>query len=253
MSAAPSLGLRLRKVLHHSARILFNRWPGYTFDDLAAVQDCLDGPAFQNAADKLSQHADGRALLQARPDLGIHTVDWVALSQLPVDTLGYNLWHHFYTNGLLHEVPLGPPIVQWGAAAEFAKSRYRATHDLRHVLLGLGVQGHEEVVLQTFQCAQLPQKLSALIVTLGGLKHALIDGQWRALARGIPRAWRLGRCTPFLLTLPVESMWEVPLVQVRQALGITPLGPLYPVTERHPDAGGPFDVHPRRSPAHAAA
>jgi ubiquinone biosynthesis protein Coq4 len=238
----PSLLTRLRVGAYHGARILFLRWPGYTFDDLAAVQDCLDGPAFQNAARKLAQDVDGERLLSQAPELGIHTVDWQALSLLPIDTLGYNLWHHFYSHGLLHTVHLGPPKVQWGAKAEFAKSRYRATHDLRHVMLGLGVEGYEEVVLQTFQCAQLYQNLSALIVSLGGLKHALIDGKWREILSLAPRAWRVGRRARFLLNMPVEEMWEQPLEAVRAHYGIQPVGPHYPVSERHSDAGRSFDV-----------
>lgn len=238
----PSLLTRLRIGLRHSARILFLRWPEYTFDDLAAVQDCLDGPAFQNAARKLAEDADGERLLAERPSLGIHTVDWQALSLLPIDSLGYNLWHHFYANGLLQTVHLGPPKVQWGADAEFAKARYRATHDLRHVMLGLGVETYEEVVLQTFQCAQLYQNLSALIVVLGGLKHMLIDGKGREILSLAPKAWRVGRQSRFLLNMPAEQMWAQPLQQVRRAYGITPVGPLYPVAARHPEAGRRFEV-----------
>ncbi|MCB9795067.1 MAG: hypothetical protein H6741_20390 [Alphaproteobacteria bacterium] len=238
----PSLLTRLRTAAYHSARILFLPWPRYTFDDLATVQDCLDGPAFREAAERLRQDPEGREILRERPDLGMLTVDWQALSLLPLDSMGYNFWHHFYSNGLLRVVPLGPPTVRYGADADFLKDRYRATHDLRHVLLGLGVEGYEEIVLQSFQCAQLFQKLSALIVVLGGLKHALVDRRWRELWRGVPEAWRLGRRSRFLLLMPCEAMWETPLEEVRRAYGITPVGPRYPVSERHPDAGQVFDL-----------
>lgn len=240
--AEPSRWTRLRTGLRHAARILFLRWPGYTFDDLAAVQDCLDGPAFERAARLLAQDPDGRRLLAQRPDLGMRTVDWQALSLLPIDTLGYNLWHHFYAHGLLKEVRLGPAMVVWSDAAEFAKQRYRATHDLRHVMMGVGVEGYEEIVLQTFQCAQLPQKLSVLIVLFGGLKHGLIDGRWREILTGAPRAWRAGRAARFLLHMPAEELWAVPLEAVRRQYGITPVGDRYPVAARHPEAGGCFEV-----------
>ncbi len=223
--------------LRHASRILFLRWPGYTFDDLAAIQDTLDGPAFQRAADRMALDPDGRKLLARRPDLGIRTVDWRTLSTLPVDSFGYNVWHHFYVNGILHEVPLGPPLVRWSDEAEFAKARYRSTHDMRHVMLGLGVEGYEEIVLQTFQCAQLPQKLSVLIVLFGGLKHMLIDGRSREILGLAPRAWRVGRRARFLQNMPVEDIWAQPLDTVREAFGIVPVGNLYPVQQRHPDAG----------------
>lgn len=236
---APNPGLltRARMFAYHASRILFLRWPGYTFDDLAAIQDTLDGPAFQSAADRMAADPDGQRLLREQPDLGIRTVDWLAMSRLPIDSIGYNVWHHFYTNGLMFEVVVGPPSVRWSDAAEYAKQRYRMTHDVRHVMLGLGVDTHEEVVLQTFQYAQLPQKLSALIVVFGALKHIVIDGQLRQLRAGMPRAWRVGRTSRFLQNMPLETMWEEKLEDVRAAYGIEPVGAAYPVQARHPDAG----------------
>jgi ubiquinone biosynthesis protein Coq4 len=235
-SAPPNVLTRTVAILRASYRVLFLRWPDYSFDDLATIQDGLDGPAFQNAARKMRDDPDGRCLMEARTELSLRTVDWSHLSQLPIDTLGYSTWHHFYANGLFEEIVIGPPIVQWDPDTEYAKRRYRATHDSRHVLTGLGVEGFEEIILQSFQCAQLPQKLSAFIVLLGGLKHALIDGRWRELLSGIPRAWRVGRQARFLSNVPFESLWEVPLETVRQQYGIRTLGSAYPVRERHPDA-----------------
>ena len=109
-------------------------------------------------------------------------------------------------------------------------------------MLGLGVQGYEEVVLQTFQCAQLYQKLSALIVLLGGLKHGLFDGKLVEILTMAPRAWRVGRRARFLLEMPAEALWEAPLEEVRVAYGVEAVGALYPVAERHPHAGRVFNV-----------
>jgi ubiquinone biosynthesis protein Coq4 len=235
-SPAPTLLRRTRVVLRHAARVLFLRWPGYTFDDLAALQDSLDGPSFENAARMMAADADGALLLHSRRPLGCYNTDWTWLSRLPIDTFGYNVWHHFYSLGILEDIELGPPVVRWSDEAEYAKARYRATHDIRHVLLGLGIEAHEEVVLQTFQFAQLPQILSALIVVFGGLKHMLIDGQWRALLRGLPLAWRVGRQGRFLLNMPAEDLFTVPLEELRAQWGIEALGDRYPVQQRHPDA-----------------
>ena len=237
-ATAPRRITRIAAVLMAAYRILFLKWPRYSFDDLATIQDSLDGPAFSRAARRMRCHPDGARMMDEKPELTLHTVDWHALSMLPVDTLGYNFWHHFYVNGLLKEVKLSEPVVRWDPDTEYAKHRYRATHDARHVLTGLGVEGYEEVLLQAFQFAQLPQKLSALIVVFGGLKHAILDGKWRALLSGIPRAWRSGRQARFLSNLPLEELWAVPLEEVRRQWGVRPVGSLYPVRERHPDAPG---------------
>lgn len=233
---APSLTTRARVCLRAMGRILRHRWPDYDFNDLAAVQDTLDGPAFARAARMMAKDPDGRALLAARPALGVHNTDWEALRHLPTESFGYNIWHHFHDNGFMGGFELEPPLVTFGPDAEFAKDRYRATHDVRHVLTGVGVEGYEEVVLQTFQCAQLPQILSVLIMVFGGIKHALIDGQGRALLRAMPRAWRAGRRARFLLHMPVEQLFALPLAEVRRMYRLDPVGEAYPVHQRHPDA-----------------
>ena len=232
----PSLAFRLGIFLKHGSRILFNRYPGYTFDDLAAIQDCLDGPAFQRMARSMRADPVGARILQERPCLEIATVDWAWLSSLPIDSLGYNFWHHFYANGILQEITLGEPVVRWDEQTEFVKRRYRVTHDLRHVLLGIGIEGYEEVLIQTFQFAQQPQILSAAIVIGGGLMHALIDRKLKEIVSLVPHAWRAGKQAKFLSNLYCEELWETPLEEVRRMLNITPIGDRYPVQQRHPDA-----------------
>jgi len=235
----PSLGRRLRAFAHHGSKILRYRYPDYTFDDLAACQDALDGPAFQNVARRMWADPTGERLMREQPRINLEAVDWRALSMLPIDTLGYSLWHHFYDNDILGYVELGEPIVRWDEDTEYAKWRYRETHDIRHVLLGLGIEGHEEVVLQTFQCAQQFQILSAGIAIVGGVKHAIIDRAFLPIVTRMPRAWRTGKRARFLSLVYFEDLWEMNLHELRETLGITPLGDRYPVAERHPDA--PWD------------
>lgn len=243
--SGPSLVFRIRAFVRHGSRILLYRFPGYTFDDLAACQDALDGPAFQKVARRMLADPTGRQIMHERPRINLSTVDWCALSMMPIDSLGYNLWHHFYTNNILEDVPLNEPIVRWDEQTEYAKWRYRETHDIRHVLMGVGIAGHEEVILQTFQCAQQFQILSAGIVLGGALKHAVLDGKLWALLKGIPQAWRNGRRAKFLSNVHYEALWATPLDDIRAQLNITPVGNAYPVQKRHPDA--PWDAVARRA------
>jgi ubiquinone biosynthesis protein COQ4 len=236
-SHGPTWLQRIRVLLVHGSRILFRRWPDYSFDDLAAIQDTLDGPAFGRAAERMAQDVEGAAILRDRPRLSVSTVDWGYLRSLPTHTLGHCLWHHFTANGLLEEVELAPPRWPWPADTEYAKQRYRETHDLRHVLTGLGVSDVEEVLLQSFQFVQLPQVLSLGIVVLGGLKFALVDGQWRRLLRDLPRAVRSARRARFLSNVRFEELWERPLEEVRDELGLEPIGTAYPPAQRLAEAG----------------
>lgn len=247
LSTQPSLSFRVKTFIYHGSRILRYRYPGYTFDDLAACQDALDGPAFQNVARRMWKDPVGKKLMEEQPRLQITTIDWTRLSMLPVESFGYNLWHHFHANGILEEVILSEPVVQWDADTEYAKWRYRETHDIRHVLMGVGIEGYEEVILQTFQCAQQFQILSAGIVIGGALKHAIIDGDLLKMVRNIPRAWRVGKKAHFLSNVYYEDFWETPLQELREQLGITPVGNVYPAKERHPDA--PWSPELRKSAA----
>ncbi|MFT5679825.1 MAG: ubiquinone biosynthesis protein COQ4 [Myxococcota bacterium] len=221
----PTLTHRLCIFLRHSSRILFNRWPGYTFADLAAIQDSMDGWAFEQVAERMRADPEGARLLQERPEIDVPTVE--ALAVLPEGTLGHAFWHHLASNDILEIPDLGEPVVRWDDQTEYAKTRYRQTHDLRHILLGVGIAGYEEIVLQTFQFAQQPQVLSGGIVLLGGLKHAIIDRKWRRLLTMMPRAWRAGRRAVFLSNVRFESMWHWPLDDVRRVLGLEAVGEAY--------------------------
>ena len=222
----PTIAQRIRIFIRHGSRILFNRWPGYTFADLAAIQDSVDGWAFAQIADRMRDSDTGQQLLQERPQITVASVQ--ALQHLPEGTLGHAFWHHMASNDILEIPDLGTPTLRWDEETEYARDRYRQTHDVRHILLGVGIEGHEEVILQTFQFAQQPQILSAGIVLLGGLKHALIDRQWRTLLRLLPQAWRAGRRAVDLSCVRFESLWHLPLAQVRQALSITPVDSIGP-------------------------
>lgn len=227
---------RVVAVFRAAGRLLLHKEAYYDFNDLATIQDGVDGPAFRRAALRMRADPAGARLIEARTELNLRTVDWYRLSQLPLETLGYNLWHHFRSNDLFHEIVLGPPIIRWDPDTEYAKYRYRMTHDFRHVMLGLGTEPYEEVLVQTFQYAQLPQKLSMLIVLFGSIKHALLDRRGSELRAGLPRAWRSGRRARFLSNTPFEELLELPLDEVRRRWGVEAVGAEYPVSERHPDA-----------------
>ncbi|MEL6345042.1 MAG: Coq4 family protein [Myxococcota bacterium] len=232
----PTWLFRMRKFFYHGGKVLFFKYPGFTLQDLAAVQDSVDGPSFTLAAQRMWDHPVGRRLMIEQPEITLDSVDWRALSMLPIDSLGYNFWHHMYTNGILQDVDFSNPVVKWDEDTEYAKKRYRETHDIRHVVLGLSITGPEEAILQSFQCSQLYQHLSLGIMTLGALKFALSEGSILRMLRDEPRAWRVGKEARFLSNVYYEHLWERPVAEVREMLNITPIGDRYPVKERHPDA-----------------
>lgn len=231
VASGPSWLQRVGIFVRHAARILFLPFPGYTFDDLAACQDALDGPAFRAIAARMHADPAGRELMARQPEITAENLDFDSLRALPEGTLGHELWRHYHDNGLIEHIrafKLGPPVMAWEPDTEYAKRRYRQTHDCRHVLLGVGIEGYEEVVLNCFQWAQHPQILPAAITIGGTLKHGWKDGKWAELRRMLPAAWRAGRRARLLVTVEFEQHWHRPLAELRAELAVDPVGDRYP-------------------------
>ncbi len=229
----PRLLRRLNVFIRHGLRVLVRTWPSYGFDDLAAMQDSFDGPAFALMGQRMLASPEGRDLLVRRPRINSRSVDLRALSRLPEHTLGHQFYKHLTDNGLTEDVVLAPSKLPWDELTEYAKIRYRETHDLRHVLTGLGVELHEEVALQAFQFAQQAQVFSFVVVLFGGLKalasspRALGDGRARRWLDTIVRAYRAGKRARFLLLVDYENAWECSLEQLRREWRVEAVGERY--------------------------
>ena len=82
--------------------------------------------------------------------------------------------------------------------------RFRQTHDVWHALLGIGVTGHEEVLMHWFSYGQLRLPVSAMIMVFGTMKHIVLE---RAGARCATRcSRRIARAATPQPLLPVY--WE---------------------------------------------
>ena len=101
--------------------------------------------------------------------------------------------------------------------------RFRQTHDVWHALLGLGITGHEEVIIHWFSYGQLQLPVSALVMVFGTMKHLVLEQRWGALRHSMLEAYRAGRDAAPLLGVYWEDQWEQPLDQVRARYAIHPL------------------------------
>ena len=101
--------------------------------------------------------------------------------------------------------------------------RFRQTHDVWHALLGLGIAGHEEVVIHAFSWGQLRLPVSALVVLFGTVKHIVLERRWGALRHSLREAYELGRDAQPLLPVVWEDQWSRPLAEVRARYRLRPL------------------------------
>lgn len=165
------------------------------------------------------------ALLRDRPVLDERAVDVDRLRRLGADTLGGAYVRHLEGHGLeLYTTPTSAEFIA-DPDVRYLMQRFRQTHDIWHVLVGLGIAGHEEVLLHAFAFGQLRLPNSAMIVVLGGLKHLVLERRWLALRRGLRQAYESGRRAAPLLAVRWEVLWERPLAELRRTLAIRPCDP----------------------------
>ena len=164
--------------------------------------------------------AEGRALLRDRPDLA--TVDMDALAALPAETLGGALARFHATHDLSTDVYDAP--VEYTPAGEltFLLRRIRNSHDIWHVLMNFGVEGHDEILLHAFQLAQTGMPSSVALMLLGSLKHMVLEARWGALRYGLREAYARGRRAAPLIPVYWEREWETPVDALRERLGLQP-------------------------------
>jgi ubiquinone biosynthesis protein COQ4 len=211
---------RARRALHilrTGSRTLVTRDFGA---DLAAVQDGLDLTAFEGLGRRLEQSATGRRLLAERPRIDLASVDVDAMRTLPPDTLGHQVLDHLERNALLADIELPTCPFDLSPAAAYAKRRWRETHDIRHVLTGLGISIRDEIVLQAFQLGQFHNRFALVQMTVGPLLSPMAPGP---LLRDYRRAYQAGRAARSLIDIPWERYWDRRVDELRVVLGVRPL------------------------------
>ncbi len=167
---------------------------------------------------------DGRDLLRDRPILTSKTVDLDGLRALPAHTVGGAFVRHLDEHGLdldLFDAPT--PILADEPDIAWVVMRNRQTHDIWHMLLGLGVQGYEEILVHAFCLGNTGVQQSLFIVLFGAIKHMVLEARWDALARGLRGAYDMGRRAAPMWSVYWERRWHEPVDEVRARLGVAPL------------------------------
>jgi ubiquinone biosynthesis protein COQ4 len=209
-------GLLARIVLGVRAAISLARNPNDTAQVFILAR-ALDRESLPRLRAKLARSEEGRELLARRPAIDSRHVDFAALRALPAETLGGAYARMLERNELDPDLFTSPGLAD--PELDFVAQRVRQTHDLWHVVTGLSTDVPSEIALQAFTYAQLHQRFSRLIAVGGALHFSL---RYRGLIARTRRWYHAGRKVPFLLAVPWESWWQVPLAEVRARLGIVP-------------------------------
>jgi len=149
----------------------------------------------------------------------VGSIDLVALKKLPEGTLGRVFADHMLANNLdprAIPVPSHPP-----GDVRYVKTHLRETHDIWHVVTGFHTDVAGEIGLQAFYLAQLPSRLSAVLIAMAFVHVATKNIEARdAIMTEVMRGWALGKQSRPFFGFEWAKHWTTPLVEVRALLGV---------------------------------
>lgn len=210
---------RARRVARALARVLWDS--EQTAEIVVAEEITAQAQLAYWVRSGIFEEGEGADLLRERPEIA--NADMDEMRGLPDGSLGGAFARFLDDEGIhLEGLAQGTPYTS-GDAESYLMRRIRQSHDLWHVLLGLGTSGHQEVLVHYFSIAQTGLPYSLLIVALGSIKHMLFEGRWSVLTRDTRRAYRCGRDAAPLLCAYWERRWERPLAEVRREFGVVPI------------------------------
>jgi ubiquinone biosynthesis protein COQ4 len=191
--------------------------------EIHRVEEITGRPRFRAIQAEMESTPEGQRLLRERPELSSEHVDYNALRRLPATTFGGAYVRHLDDNGITADYQAAATRHVDDPVMAYLMRRFRQTHDVWHALLGLGITGHEEVIIHSFSYGQLRLPVSAMIMLLGTMKHIVLEKRWGALRHSMLDAYRAGREAAPLLPVYWEDLWERPLDEVRATYNVWPL------------------------------
>jgi ubiquinone biosynthesis protein Coq4 len=145
-------------------------------------------------------------------------LDPEALVQLPVGSLGHAVAHHLLDHGF---DPDYYRKVEGHSDLDWVLMRIRQSHDIWHVVTGLGIDREGEIALKAFELAQTWRPMAAVITCGGVLRYLFKDpNRLGEVLSGIAQGYQLGLRAQPLLAQRWELGWERSLESWRRQLGL---------------------------------
>lgn len=191
--------------------------------EIHRVEEITGRPRYRRLLVEMMATPEGRRLMAERPELSSDHVDYDHLRALPASTFGGAYARHLDNNGITADYQAAATRHVDDPDMAYLMRRFRQTHDVWHALLGIGITGHEEVLIHWFSYGQLRLPVSALIMVFGSMKHIVLEKRWDALRHSMMEAYRAGRDAEPLMPVYWEDLWERPLDEVRARYHVQPL------------------------------
>lgn len=140
------------------------------------------------------------------------------LAESPRGTLGWHFAHHLIDNGFDPDYYRRIDIQN---DVDYVLMRMRQTHDLWHVLTGIGTSRIGELSLKSFELAQTRRPLAAVITCGGVMRYLFHDpDQLGDVLEAISHGYWLGHHAKPMLAQKWEEGWDRPLAAWREQLNL---------------------------------
>jgi ubiquinone biosynthesis protein Coq4 len=174
----------------------------------------------REVADHVSKEPQGKRAMAEMPRIG--DIDLKELVKLPEGTLGRAYADFMLSNGLdPASIPI--PDIASDRDLRYVKAHLRETHDIWHVVTGFGPDVAGEIGLQAFYLAQLPSRLSSILVAMSFIHIATVNiGARDAIMTEVIRGWNIGKRAKQFFGVRWNEMWSMKLEDVRAMLDVEP-------------------------------
>ncbi|MEO7113174.1 MAG: Coq4 family protein [Polyangiaceae bacterium] len=174
---------------------------------------------FAEVAAFVSQDPQGARAFREMPRIG--NIDLQELVKLPEGTLGRVFADHMIANGLDPKAIPVPHVAP--GDLRYVKAHLRETHDVWHVVTGFNTDVAGEIGLQAFYLAQLPSRLSAVLIAMAFVHLATKNMDPRdALVGEIMRGFAIGKRAKMFFGFEWAKHWATPIADVRKMLDVVP-------------------------------
>ena len=180
----------------------------------------LDAPATRFSAAFAAQQPGVAEMIERRYLRG-EPYDLDALRAKAPGTLGHAFADHIDAYGFDANYYRVRPVTD---DASYVLMRTRETHDLWHIITGFYPTPIGEIGIKAVELAQLRRPMAAVLVAGAVLRYLLrTPERFGDLLSAISAGYQMGLHARPLLAQKWEQLWDTPVAELRERLGIAPL------------------------------
>ena len=149
--------------------------------------------------------------------------DTTALGKLPKNTLGYKYFYHLDSMGFDPDYYRKIDVQN---DTDYVMMRIRQTHDIWHIVTGFDTHPLGEIAIKAVELSQTHRPMAAAICAGGVFRYMLKEPElFGDCLESIVAGYHMGLQSKALLAMKWEELWDRDLDDLRERLGVIPVGP----------------------------